>query len=73
MGLLKPYPGEEFKAEPISIRIKDPKNKGQDLLIPIDPNSTTEYDISVKKDLKLQGMGQNKRKDDPSPSQGSLF
>lgn len=73
LGLLKPYPGEEFKAEPISIRIKDPKNKGQDLLIPIDPNSTSEYDISVKKDLKLQGMGQNKRKDDPPPSQGSLF
>ena len=70
--LLKPYPGDEFKAEPISIKIKDPKNKSRDLLIPIDPNSVSEYDVSVKKDLKLQGMGQNKRKQEP-PTQGSLF
>lgn len=72
LRLLKPYPSENFKAEPISIMIKDPKNKSRDLLIPIDPNSTSEYDISVKQDLKLQGMGQNKRKDNP-PIQGSLF
>jgi len=71
--LLKPYPSDNFKAEPISIKIKDQKNKSRDLLIPIDPNSISQYDISVKKDLKLQGMGQNKRKQEPPPNQGSLF
>jgi putative SOS response-associated peptidase YedK len=75
LSLLKPYPGDEFKAEPISIKIKDPKNKSLDLIIPIDPDSTSEYDITVKRDLRLEGMGSYKRKDkeDPPPIQGSLF
>jgi len=73
LGLLKPYPGEEFKAEAISIKVKNPRNKGQDLIIPIDSKGPSEYDISVKQSLKLQGMGQNKRKEKPPPQQGSLF
>ncbi|MEK7720435.1 MAG: SOS response-associated peptidase family protein [Bacteroidota bacterium] len=72
LGLLKPYPGESFKAEAISIKIKDPHNKSKDLLIPIDTNSHTEYELIVKKDLKLQGMGSGKRKEEP-PVQGTLF
>ena len=73
LGLLKPYPGDDFKAEPISIKIKDPKNKSMDLIIPIDRDSSSEYDISVKRDLKLEGMGSYKRKDKPLPGQGKLF
>lgn len=73
LSLLKPYPGEKFKADAISIKVKNPRNKGRDLIIPIDQNSVSEYDISVKRSLKLQGMGQNKRKEDPPPQQGSLF
>ncbi|MBV5313165.1 MAG: SOS response-associated peptidase [Prolixibacteraceae bacterium] len=73
LKLLKPHSVEDYEFEPISIRIKTKTNKGPDVIIPIDPNSTTEYDISVKKDLKLQGMGQNKRKNNPPPAQGSLF
>lgn len=71
--LLKPYPSDDFKADPISIKIKDPRNKNRDLLIPIDPKSSSEYDASIKKDLKLQGMGSGKRKVDPPDTQGSIF
>ena len=73
LGLLKPYPGESFNAEAISIKIKDPQNKSKDLLIPIDTNGPTEYELVVKKDLKLQGMGSGKRKEEPPPVQGTLF
>ena len=73
LSLLKPYPGEEFKAEAVSIRVKNPRNKGKDILIPINQGGSSEYDISAKKTLKLQGMGQNKRKETPPPQQGSLF
>lgn len=73
LKLLKPYPGEDFVAEPISIQIKDPRNKGRDLIIPIDPDSTSEYESSVKKELRLEGMGRNKRKEDRPDGQRSLF
>lgn len=73
LKLLKPFPGEDFIVDPISIRIKDPRNKNKDLLIPIDPDSTSEYDISIKKDLRQQGMGSGKRKDVPPDTQGTLF
>jgi putative SOS response-associated peptidase YedK len=73
LRLLKPHPVDDYKFEPISIRVKTKTNKGPDVLIPISPNSITDYDISVKKDLKLQGMGQNKRNQEPPPAQGSLF
>ncbi len=73
LGLLKPFPGKEFKAERISIKIKDHKVKNKDLLIPIDPESSTDYEMNVKKDIKLEGMGRNKRKDPPVNTQGTLF
>lgn len=73
LGLLKPYPGEDFIADPVSIKVKDPKNKGRELLIPIDHSATTQYDSEVKKDLKLEGMGRNRRKEDPLGKQGKLF
>jgi len=74
LGLLKPYPGERFKAEAISIKIKDPHNKSKDYIIPIDTNGPTEYGSIVTKDVRLQGMGSGKRKQDPPPdTQGKLF
>jgi len=73
LKLLKPYPHNDLNAVPVSVRVKDPKNKGRDLIIPIDRSSHSEYDSSVQKDLKLQGMGRNKRKEDPLGRQGKLF
>ena len=52
--------------------MKDPKNKSRDLIIPIDESKVTEFDITVKKDLRLEGMGSGKRKQEP-PEQGKLF
>jgi putative SOS response-associated peptidase YedK len=74
VNLLKPFPGELLKTEPVSIQIKDPKNKGKELLIPIDPDSTTQYDVKIEKNVRLEGMGSGKRKSEtPPPMQGSLF
>ena len=74
LTLLKPYPGEELKAEAVSIKIKDPRNKSRDLLIPVEPGNTTEYGSVTKTDLKLEGMGRNKRKENPQGGkQGTLF
>jgi putative SOS response-associated peptidase YedK len=71
--LLKPFPGDLLKTEAVSIQVKDPKNKSRDLIIPIDENKVTEFDISVKKDLRLEGMGSGKRKPNPPEQQGTLF
>lgn len=73
LGLLKPFSGNDFKADPVSIRVKDPKNKGRDLLIPVDHESPTQYDSNVKKELKREGMGRNRRKEDPLGRQRKLF
>jgi putative SOS response-associated peptidase YedK len=73
LQLLKPFPGELMMAEPISLKIKNPKNKDADLLIPIGPTVTSESDIQITKDVKLKGMGTSKRKGDPPPWQGTLF
>lgn len=73
LKLLKPYPGEKFKAEAISVKIKDPHNKSKDYIIPIETQGATEFGSIVKEDLKLQGMGSGKRKQEPPPTQGTLF
>ena len=70
--LLKPFTGEALKAEPVSVRVKDPRNKSRDLLIPIDAGGSTQYEVKVEKNLRVEGMGHGKRKTD-LPSQGSLF
>jgi putative SOS response-associated peptidase YedK len=46
VNLLKPFPGELLKTEPVSVQIKDPKNKSQELLILIDPETTIQYDVN---------------------------
>jgi putative SOS response-associated peptidase YedK len=73
LELLKPFPGDLLKTEAVSIQVKDPKNKSRDLIIPIDENKVTEYDVTVKKDLRLEGMGSGKRKPNPPEQQGKLF
>jgi hypothetical protein len=60
-------------AEPISIKIKDPKNKSADLLLPVGPQLTSTSAVQIRKDVKLKGMGTSKRKGDPPPWQGTLF
>lgn len=72
IGLLKPFPGELLKAEPVSVQVKDPRNKGRDLLIPVEPGDTTQYDVKIEKKVRLEGMGSGKRKPIP-PVQGRLF
>ena len=72
LKLLKPFPGELLKTEPVSILVKNPKNKSQELLIPIDPESTTQYDVRIEKNVRLEGMGSGKRKGE-TPIQGTLF
>ena len=61
LKLLKPYNGDEFNAVAVSIKIKDPKNKGRNLIIPVESGNTIEFDSVIKKDLRLEGMGRNKR------------
>ena len=73
LELLKPFPGDLLKTEAVSIQVKDPKNKSHDLIIPIDENKVTEYDITIKKELRLEGMGSGKRKPNPREQQGTLF
>ena len=73
LELLKPFPGDLLKTEAVSIQVKDPKNKSRDLMIPIDENKVTQYDITAKKSLRLEGMGSGKRKQDPPEKQGKLF
>jgi hypothetical protein len=63
LKLLKPYKGEEFRAVPVSIRIRNPKNKDSDLIIPVDETGKVEFDSSVREDLRLEGMGRGKRED----------
>jgi len=72
--LLQPYPGELQKAEPISVKIKNPKNKGKDLLIPVGETITSDSPpVKVTKDIKLQGMGTRKKRKDPPEWQRKLF
>ncbi len=73
LRLLKPFPGDLLKTEAVSIQVKDPKNKSRDLIIPMDEKKGTEFDISVRKDLRLEGMGSGKRKQEPPAQQGNLF
>jgi putative SOS response-associated peptidase YedK len=61
LKLLKPCEGDEFSAVAVSIKVKDPKNKGRELIIPVESGSSIEFDSVIKKDLRLEGMGRNKR------------
>ncbi len=60
---LKPYPGELLEAFPVSVKIKNPKNKAREVLVPIGERMVTKEDnLVITKDLKLQGMGNRKKR-----------
>jgi len=63
LKFLKPYPGELLEAYPLSLKIKDPKNKTRDVLVPVGDPFTVDDDIVIEKELKLQGMGNRKKKE----------
>ena len=59
--LLKPFPSEQMNAYPISVDIKNPRNDGAHLIKPIGDRLEPEYNVRRSDELKLQGMGSNKR------------
>ncbi len=62
LKFLKPFPGSYFEAIPVSVKVKDPRNKDRDILIPQGKRITVEDDLEVTKGLKLQGMGNRKKR-----------
>jgi len=60
-GMLRPYPADLMNAYPIDAAIKNPRADGPQLLKPIGQRLTPEFDSRKTDDLKLQGMGMNKR------------
>lgn len=75
LGLLKPYPGEELKADPISIKVKNPRYKSQDLIVPVGQNQASEPEHTEQQTLnrKKSSPPKAKGKKEPQPRQGSLF
>lgn len=61
LKFLKPFPGTFLEAIPVSVKVKDPKNKSRDILVPVGERITMEDDFVITKDLKLQGMGNRKK------------
>ncbi len=64
-AMLKPYPAELMNAYPIAPAIKNPRANGPELLKPTGQRLTPELDIRKTDDLRLQGMGMNKRLKEP--------
>ncbi len=62
LNLLAPYPSEYLNAYPISAKIKNPRAEGRELIEPIGERIVPESEISIKKDLWRQGMGNPRKK-----------
>ena len=60
-GMLEPYPADQMNAYPISNRIKNPRNNGRELMDPVGQRLEPESDITIKTEIKLFGMGEQKR------------
>jgi putative SOS response-associated peptidase YedK len=60
-GMLRPFPGDQMNAYPIDPAIKNPRANGPELLKPTGQRLVPEYDVRKSQDVKLQGMGMNKR------------
>ncbi|MGB0390122.1 MAG: SOS response-associated peptidase [Salibacteraceae bacterium] len=72
--LLKPYPGEELNAYPISKEIKSPIANGIHLIEPIGERIVKEFEYDIYEELKLEGMGMTTaRKRNKDSNQTSLF
>lgn len=59
-AMLKPYPAELMNAYPISSDIKVPGKNEKELIQPIGERLLPEVDVSVKNEIRLEGMGSNK-------------
>jgi len=59
--LLQPFPSDRMNAYPISDSIKNPRAEGKELIKPTGQRLVAEKDIARSDDVKLQGMGANKR------------
>lgn len=60
-GMLRPYPADRMNAYPINPAIKSPSAAGPQLLKPTGQRLVPEHDVRKSQDVKLQGMGMNKR------------
>lgn len=59
-SLLKPFPAQQMNAYAISPEIKNPRANGMDLLQPVGERLFPEYDLEIKQDIELFGMGQTR-------------
>ena len=59
--LLQPFPSDRMNAYPVSDSIKNPGADGKELIKPTGQRLVAEKDITRSDDVKLQGMGSNKR------------
>jgi len=59
--MLNSYPSEKMNAYPISSKIKNPKANEASLLEPIGSELNSISELSVDRELKLQGMGSRKK------------
>ncbi|HNQ62128.1 MAG TPA: SOS response-associated peptidase [Bacteroidia bacterium] len=60
-GMLQPYPSELMNAYPVSSRIKNPKQNDRELIEPVGQRLIPETETAIKTEIKLEGMGSNKR------------
>lgn len=60
--LLEPFPADEMNAYPVNPAVKNPRVNEKSLLDPVGERVLTETETIVKTDIKLQGMGEGKRK-----------
>jgi putative SOS response-associated peptidase YedK len=57
LSMLDPYPASEMNAYPISADIKDPREEGKELIMPIGEPLFKETEIQLYEELRLEGMG----------------
>jgi putative SOS response-associated peptidase YedK len=60
-SLLNPYPSDLMNGYPIDPGIKNPRADGRELIRPVGERIEKEYEVKKTDDVKLQGMGANKR------------
>jgi len=59
--MLEPYPSDMMNAYPVNPAIRNPKAQGKELIAPTGERLVPEYEIRKSTDVRLQGMGSNKR------------
>lgn len=59
-AMLHPYPSELMNAYPVSKKVKSPKNDSPDLIEPIGERVYPEFNLTLKEEMKVEGMGHRK-------------